>query len=199
MPVPTRDLNCLPTAHARLLATLAHLTDDQARSPSRLPGWTVGHVITHLARNADSVTRRLAGAERGEVVDQYPGGPDGRAREIDDGASRPAAELVADLRHAQERLEAQAQAMPDDAWDGVTRDVHGTEQPAWQLPFSRWREVEVHHVDLGLGYEPADWPETLVTAWLPSVLETLPDRTEPATLLAWAVGRGEPPYLAPWP
>ena len=32
------------------------------------------------------------------------------------------------------------------------------------LPFLRWREVEVHRVDLGLGYEPADWPAEYVRA-----------------------------------
>jgi maleylpyruvate isomerase len=198
VPVPSRDIEGLVDAHARLLATLDGLSDEQARQPSRLPGWTIGHLVTHLARNADCVTRRLAGAARGVVVDQYPGGPDGRAREIDEGASRPAAELVADLRESQARLEDQARALPDEAWERPTRNVEGVEQPAWQLPFARWREAEIHHVDLGLGYEPAEWPDALVTAFLPSVLATLPERCEPHALLAWALGRGEPPELAPW-
>jgi len=30
------------------------------------------------------------------------------------------------------------------------------------LPFRRWREVEVHLVDLGIGLTPADWPQELV-------------------------------------
>ena len=30
------------------------------------------------------------------------------------------------------------------------------------LAFARWREVEVHRVDLGLGYEPEDWPAEYV-------------------------------------
>ena len=36
-----------------------------APAPSRLPGWTVGHVLTHLARNADSMVRVLGAAEAG--------------------------------------------------------------------------------------------------------------------------------------
>ncbi len=44
------------------------------RGPSLLPEWSDGHVLTHLARNADSVVRRMEGAARGELVDQYPGG-----------------------------------------------------------------------------------------------------------------------------
>ena len=34
---------------------LAGLDDAGARSASLLPGWTVGHVLTHLARNADGM------------------------------------------------------------------------------------------------------------------------------------------------
>jgi maleylpyruvate isomerase len=199
VPVPARDLDGMRRSHAGVLADLAGLADDVARRPSRLPGWTVGHVVTHLARNADSVTRRLAGAARGEVVDQYAGGAAGRAGEIEEGSDRPASVLVEDLRVAQERLEAAADTMPDGAWDGLTRGVDGDERPAWRLPFGRWREVEVHRVDLGLGHEPADWPDELVARWLPDVLATLPDRTDPPSLLAWALGRTPTaPALGPW-
>ena len=38
------------------------------------------------------------------------------------------------------------------------------------LPRRRWREVELHHVDLGLGYEPADWPPAFVERVLPDAL-----------------------------
>jgi maleylpyruvate isomerase len=40
-------------ASALLAATAAALTDGQAREASLLPGWSRGHVLTHLARNAD--------------------------------------------------------------------------------------------------------------------------------------------------
>src|SRR5439155_7551235 len=41
-------------AHRRLLATLEVVDDATARGLSQLPAWTRGHVLTHLARNADS-------------------------------------------------------------------------------------------------------------------------------------------------
>ena len=44
-------------------------TDSWARQPSLLPGWTRGHVLSHLARNADAMVRTLAGTARGE---QHP-------------------------------------------------------------------------------------------------------------------------------
>ena len=63
---------------------------------------------------------------------------------------------------------------------------------------SRWREIEVHHADLGLGYTPADWPDDLVAAWLPRELERLPKRADPKQLLAWVIGRGPAPVLSNW-
>src|SRR2546430_1201820 len=40
-------------ATGRLLASATTLTDTGMREPSLLPGWTRGHVLTHVARNAD--------------------------------------------------------------------------------------------------------------------------------------------------
>jgi maleylpyruvate isomerase len=195
---PSRDIDGCRAAHGRLEAAIARLTDAEVAQPSRLPGWSVGHVLTHIARNADSVTRRLEGAARGEVVEQYPGGHEGRAAEIDAGAQRVAALLIADVGAANTLLDEAIDAMPDDAWPNMTRRVGGREQAAAEIIFHRWREVEVHHVDLGLGYEPAQWPAEMVETWLPSVLATVPARSDRAQLLAWLIGRGAAPELSPW-
>ncbi len=84
-----RDVEACTTAHQRLLATLEGLTDDEAWAPSVLPGWTVGHVLTHLARNADGQVRMLRAAEIGAVAHQYEGGAAGRAADIDAGTVAP--------------------------------------------------------------------------------------------------------------
>lgn len=60
-------------AHRRLEATVASVDDATARRPSLLPGWTVGHVLTHVARNAESHVRMLEAALAGQAVEQYPG------------------------------------------------------------------------------------------------------------------------------
>lgn len=70
---------------------VAGLSDDDMRSASALPGWSLGHVLTHLARNADAHARRLAGALVGQDVPKYGPGQDQRAGEIESGAGRPAA------------------------------------------------------------------------------------------------------------
>lgn len=198
MGAPEVEIEGCLRAHRRLLEDIDGLTDDQARCPSLLPDWSVGHVLTHLARNADSFSRRLEGAARGEVVDQYPGGYARRASDIAAGAGRPATELVADVEESAYRLEAIFVGLPPEAWDHPTRDVSGAERPARALPFRRWREVVVHHSDLGLGYTVDQWPDGLVSRWLPQELERLPRRTEAAALLAWAIGRAPAPDLSEW-
>lgn len=198
MEPPSIEIAGVARAHAAIAATIDGLTDDVARGPSLLPGWTVGHVLTHVARNADSVVRRLQGAAAGEVVDQYPGGAAGREREIEDGAGRPAAELVADVLRSNAAVQAALATFPADAWERLTRSVGGGEVPVRAVVFSRWREVEVHTVDLGRGYRPADWPGDLVAAWLPRAQEQFLPTADERDLLAWLVGRGPAPRLAPW-
>jgi len=196
--VPRADIDACVASHQRLLGWVADLDDDGARAASRLPGWSRGHVITHLARNADSVVRRLTGAREGQVADQYEGGAAGRAAEIEAGASRSAADLLADLRTACAGVDVALAAHPEDRWDGLSRGVDGDEAPVARLPFGRWREVEVHLVDLDVGYEPSDWPAALVHRWLPELLPALAGRCEPAPLLAWILRRGAAPLLDPW-
>jgi maleylpyruvate isomerase len=198
-----RALDACRDASARLLTTLDGLDDATARRPSRLPDWTVGHVVTHLARNADSHVRMMEAAIAGGVADQYEGGLQGRAADIAAGAGRPAAELVADLHRAIDDLDAMWGRVPLEVWaTGQGRMGNGELCPCAELPSRRWREVEIHRVDLGLGGEPADWPDAYVELELPKALAQLPDRLSPAdraTLLAWLVGRTKaPPGLPPW-
>jgi maleylpyruvate isomerase len=196
--VPTVEIQGVARAHAALGTTIAGLTDEQARRPSLLPGWSVGHVLTHVARNADSVVRRLEGAAAGEVVDQYAGGAVGREHDIEEGAGRRADELVADVVRSNATVEAALASFPPDGWERLTRSVGGEQVPARAVVFSRWREVEVHHVDLGLGYAPSEWPDDLVDRWLPHAREQFLPTADQRDLLAWLVGRGPAPRLAPW-
>jgi len=200
---PARAIDGCREATARLLATLDALDDATARRPSRLPEWTVGHVVTHLARNADSLVRMLEGAAAGRVVDQYEGGLPARAADIAAGAGRPAAELMADLGRAIADLDNAWRRVPDGVWaTGHGRMGSGELCPCAEMPFRRWREVEIHRVDLGLGAEPAEWPPAYVELELTRTLAGLPDRLTPpgrAALLAWLVGRADaPPELPPW-
>jgi maleylpyruvate isomerase len=205
-----RDVAGAAGAHQRLLATLdaaraGSLRADgeiYPRAPSRLPGWSIGHVLTHLARNADSHHRLLDG------LAQYEGGAGGRDADIEAGAGRDLADLVADVRRSIWALERRWASQAD--WAGI---AHGTraDMPRADLPFLRWRETEVHHVDLGLGYEFADLPadyvrlelrrlEMMWAARRPMGMTMLPDAAlaaPPHERLAWLLGRAEIAGLAP--
>ena len=152
-------------AQRALNAALEDLGDEQARAPSLLEGRSVGHVLTHVARNADSVVWRLEGAARGEVRDQYPGGLEQRRAEIEAGAGRPASELVADVARNSTAVEEVMAALSPAAWDAPSRTARGVVEPSRDAVFSRWREVVVHHGDLGLG--PIRWPPALVAGMAP--------------------------------
>ncbi len=185
-------------AHRRVHARVADLDDATLRRPSRLPGWTVAHVLTHLARNADSVVRRLDGARAGELVEQYAGGAAARSADIEAGAARPARDVVADLVRADDAVDRAFAAADDGLWTATVHLGGGSTGLARELVFRRWREVEVHLVDVGLGYEWTDWPDELVQRWLPSLLASLPHRAGGHALVAWATGRGPAPALPPW-
>jgi maleylpyruvate isomerase len=184
---PSGELAHVHRATQRVLETVRHLSDAEARAPTRLPGWTRGHVLTHLARNADAQRRLLASARTGEPVEQYPGGEAGRAAEIEAGAHRPAAELVEDLREAAAALASGWEALPEHAWDRETVTLHGR-RPVKDGVLARWREVEVHHADLGLGVTPADWTAEFVAVYLPRTVHGLPGRARDRSLrFRWQV------------
>jgi maleylpyruvate isomerase len=42
----------------------------------------------------------------------------------------------------------------------------GASAYGWEIPYLRVRELEIHHVDLALGYTPADWSAEFATRTL---------------------------------
>ncbi|GAA4084655.1 maleylpyruvate isomerase family mycothiol-dependent enzyme [Nonomuraea soli] len=141
-----------------LQATAARLGDAEVAAPSALPGWSRGHVLTHLSRNAESIVRLLTWARTGEPTPQYPS-PETREAEIEHGAGRPAAEQLADLTSTSVRLAGEIASMPASAWQGTVSGMLPPPHPGWYLLVRRIREVRYHHVDLAAGYGPRDWPE----------------------------------------
>jgi maleylpyruvate isomerase len=146
-------------ADDRLRATMATLDEAALRAPSLLPGWTRGHVLTHIARNADGYVNLLTWARTGVETPMYPSF-EKRGEDIEKGAGRPLAEQVADVDAAAERFAAAVRAMTPEAWGNPVRHLTGREMWPPQLIWGRLREIEVHHVDLGAGYGPADWDES---------------------------------------
>ncbi|GIF05839.1 maleylpyruvate isomerase family mycothiol-dependent enzyme [Actinoplanes siamensis] len=161
-----------------LLRDVGALDDSVIREPSALPGWTVGHVLTHLARNAEAYTNLLTWARTGVQTPAYAS-REARDEAIEAGAGRPLAEQIADLRGAHERFADAAAAMPATAW---TFRYPSVVPSAAVVPWARLREVEVHHVDLGRGYTPADWPDAFALRLLREIAGDLP-ASAPAMVL----------------
>jgi maleylpyruvate isomerase len=161
-------------ATRRLLAGLDSLTDADAAHPSLCPGWTVGHVLTHIARNADGLRRGAEGARRGEAVPMYDSA-EARDHEIDAGAGRPMTELAADVTSSAAGLSDAWSAMSSADWDrAMLHHRYGT-LPLNHTPVMRLREVEIHQVDLGGRFRPDGWPDSFV-AHILSGTDRLSDR-----------------------
>jgi maleylpyruvate isomerase len=196
-------------ATAGVLATLADRTDADARAASLLPGWTVGHVLTHVARNADAFVRVAADRRAGRTGTMYPDGAAGRNADIEAGSTRSMADLLADVAEASARFTA---AWTDPVPDGPCRSWEGIpEFPAHQIPLRRLREVEVHATDTGLpGATHERWTDAYVQADLPFQWRDVQRRTDKAVdrsgqrdrdVLAWLLDRLQPdglPTLLPW-
>lgn len=142
-------------ATTRYLAALEGLTDDDLRAPSVLPGWTRGHVAAHLALNAHGLGRALRGARTGAPVTVYDS-DEVRDAEIEERASGSAAELASFNQMAALRLAGELRLMK--ALVTIERTSGGRVLSAADVVEMRWREVEIHHTDLSIGYRPSDWP-----------------------------------------
>lgn len=169
-------------ATQRLLQTVSALDGEQGvAGPSLLPGWTRGHVLAHIARNADGLTNLLTWARTGVVTPQYASSQQ-REDDIAAGSPRPLEVQLADVRDSAARFAAAADLMPVSAWS-VILDIPGARQPAARVVWRRLREVEVHHVDLDAGYTPADWPAAFSHRLLHEVVTGFAERDDAPALL----------------
>jgi len=173
----------IAAATARLLETVQTLTDDDVVAPSLLPGWSRGHVLSHLARNADGLVNLLAGASEGVAKSAYPS-PEARAADIEAGAPRPVKEQLADIEATHERFVATVDAVPPAAWDFMLPwGSAGRIQPAHGVLDARLREVAIHHLDLATAYTAADWTPAFALRILRSALPAFEIRGLPSCTL----------------
>ncbi|MEU6313423.1 maleylpyruvate isomerase family mycothiol-dependent enzyme [Streptomyces sp. NPDC047014] len=205
------DLRSVREATDRLLTAVAKLDNAALSEESHLPGWTRGHILAHLARNADALVNVFEGRPMYASADV-------RDADIARDAGRPLEEHLADLRDSAARFLATTEPAQD--WSRTVELRNGVTDSAANIPFRRWVEVDLHHVDLDIGYGLADLPAEftdreitfLADRWSgrpevpPTALATEDGRTwrtgsagdpavtvsgSPAALLAWLAGRGD--------
>ncbi|MFF3321713.1 maleylpyruvate isomerase family mycothiol-dependent enzyme [Streptomyces sp. NPDC002889] len=185
---PQRDLETVREATDRLLSAAARLDNAAIGGPSRLPGWSRGHVLAHLARNADAVVNILGGRPMYESAEA-------RDADIERDAPRPLADQLSDVRESAARFQAAGAEAAD--WSRTVELRNGVKDAAARIPFRRLVEVELHHVDLDIGYELEDLPKEFTEREIDFLAERFGGHKDvPSTGLAtddgqfWTTGGG---------
>jgi maleylpyruvate isomerase len=159
--------------------------------------------VAHLSRNADAFTRVLGQVAAGEPASMYVSA-DARDAEIEDTVARlDLAGLVEDALASTARLTEAFWACEADPGTPYTR-VPGGDQ-SWPLHTvgpRRRAEVEIHHSDLGVGYEPATWPADFSSHLVRQRQEDLAAAGGPSMVLSstdvdglWKFGEGQGPEV----
>jgi maleylpyruvate isomerase len=175
-------LELITHADQALIRTVDALDDDAYAEPSLLPDWTKGHVIAHLALNAEGLERVLTGVHVGEPRTMYDS-DDARNEDIAELAVAAPSELRERLLGGVTQFSRAVEAMNNDDWAArFDRTPGGPSFAVNNIPLMRVREVEIHHADLGAGYTASDWSEEFRTL----LLESMTKRDYPGLFIASA-------------
>lgn len=180
-----------------VLTAVDGLADGELRGPSALPDWTRAHVIGHLARNAEALTRLAMWAETGVETPMYRDA-EARNEDIELSAGHEPFQLRTDLVATAAGLEKAFARLDEKAWQAEVRSALGRVLPASGVPWMRVREVWLHALDLDAGVQVADFPPDLVDTLLdditavvgakadcPSIQLCATDRTNRTWALGW--------------
>jgi maleylpyruvate isomerase len=172
---PTVDI--VDTSSQHLVSIARDLDDSSMRAPSLLPGWTVGHVLSHIALHGEGMVRCADDLRAGRLGVMYPGGVDARAIAIDRGAGCSAVEIV-------EHLAASCAAfgkswMPAPPEGRCISAIGLNEFSSDTVLLRRLRELEVHGSDTGIEALAYDrWSNAFVGADLTNQWESVVKRTD---------------------
>ncbi len=167
-----RAIEVLAEVTDSLMDTVKRLDDTAIGAPSLCSSWTRGHVLTHVARNAEALRNLVTWARTGDETPMYPSRQH-RDADIEAGSGRSAAELESDVETSAERFLDDLLALGAEHLTARVSIGSGTGLTAHDLPLHRAREVAFHHVDLDAGYTFADVPAELVRRALTDIGEGL--------------------------
>ena len=132
----------------------AKLREEDVPAASELPGWTRGHVLAHLAGIANAMARQVEYAGRGESIELYDGGFEGRTRAIELSARHSLEQHRADLAAALDRALAAFGSLDAAGWREPISYRGGV---VFDGGLALWRELTIHATDLGTGRGPETW------------------------------------------
>lgn len=176
---------------ALLLAGVEGL--DDVTAPSGLPGWTRGHVLAHLAGNAEGLARRARSVGDGVPRAMYES-METREADIQWRAGRTANDHRDALAATDRDLRLDLLSIPADRHSEQTELRKGITLTVEDLPLVRLQEVCIHHADLALpSYGWSEWPGELVAWALPRVASSFAARDEfPVAWVEVDLGGGAP-------
>lgn len=153
-PTPAALLAELHKAADALAAELDRIPADGAAAPSALPGWSRGHVLAHLAGICDALARQVEYGRKGQTVELYDGGMEGRNRAIDLAAGHSLEDHREDVAAAVQRALAAFDALAADEWQTPIAFRNGV---IFDAGLALWRELVIHTSDLATGRGPESW------------------------------------------
>ncbi|WP_016700339.1 maleylpyruvate isomerase family mycothiol-dependent enzyme [Actinoalloteichus spitiensis] len=175
----------LGEADRALLRTVMDLDDTAVGSPSRVPGWTRAHVLTHLSRQADAASNLLLWARTGVEHTPYPSRDD-RDADIVEGSDRSWRLLVEDVLASSQRFAHAVANLPPEAWANLISDDDDQPLPAEEVPWLRLCEVWIHLVDLDSGLDFPDIPARTAVALVEHVMRRLAHHRDTGPLVVVA-------------
>ena len=190
-PSPAGLLAELHKAATGLTAAMDRIPDGGERAPSTLPGWSRGHLLAHITGICNALARQVEYGRRGETVELYDGGVDGRNRAIELAAGHSHKEHRDDVAAAMQRALAALDALTEDEWrthiafrDGVIFDAG----------LALWRELVIHTADLDSGTGPETWNREFCSHLFDFLAARVPAETklvlQPVALPPLALGAG---------
>ena len=163
-------LDSLRQAGNALLLTVDGLTDSAWHEPSVLPGWSRAHVVAHLALNGEALAAALDSLRTDRVLPMYASS-ESRDADIEHLAGESGYTIRERLFNATGLFAEEIEALdPDRAGMLIERVPGGPTFTADSVAGMRWREVEIHHLDLAVGRRPSDWSAEFVDAFFPVVV-----------------------------
>ena len=161
-----------------LLAAVDEMDADDLAAASGLPGWTRGHVLGHIAGNAEGLGRRARSVGDGVPRSMYES-PEARGADIEWRSRRSVAEHREAIAATHADLLFDIARIPAERSDGDVELRAGLTVSIADLPLLRLQEVSIHHSDLDVpGYGWADWPAQMVAWMLPRVTGSFASRGE---------------------
>jgi maleylpyruvate isomerase len=215
------------SASQQIRGLVRDASEEQLRTNSPLPDWSRAHVVAHICGFSRGMARQWEYALRGELIEQYTGGAEGRNAEIEALAALPVDRLKTATEEALDRLASVVDAMSEQDWELPISYRQGT---AFGGLEAAWREYAIHLTDLDLGPTCSAWTAAFCDHLFDFLAPRIPDEMtltlEGGTTIgvgatdirvagtvqdaaAWLAGRepvgpftfstGQAPELQPWP